>query len=71
MPLFNQLLMHDRDLPCRPTETNKSQLQPKSNGLPEADWLQRRRRQSLVRRVYQVSLGEFLQAFFTQFRADA
>jgi hypothetical protein len=32
--LFNQLSLHDRDLPSRAAETDKPQPQPKREGLP-------------------------------------
>ncbi len=38
-PALYQLLVHDRNLPGRATETDEAKLQPESQGLPEADRL--------------------------------
>jgi len=36
-PTFDQLLMHDRDLPGRPAETDAAKFQPEAPGLAQGD----------------------------------
>ena len=36
-PAFDQLLMHDRNLPCRPAKADETELEPEAKGFAQAD----------------------------------